>query len=337
MYTAEYDGINSFLVGAARMLLEFGIERNTRGYKCWELPEPIMIKIRNPLSRWITLPCRKWNILLPYAESLWLAGGRNDLYFIKHYLSKMEEYSDNGKYLRGGYGPRLRAYNGNPNDYEMPKLHTNKDNGFKELDQFRYVINSFEQDPYTRQAIITMGDPPKDCFNSTNDELKKTKDRPCTRSLQFIRNPQNNKLNMTVYMRSNDLIWGASAVNIFNYTFMQEYFSQMLGLEVGEYFHIANNLHYYDYHKSLIEELASLQNVKDDSFCYEKNFNSLEDFDRQIKKLIEWEDKLRTNNKKEIIGFEDDFFNDWAKVLFFKTGLQQIEFTNPILNHLLLK
>jgi len=208
MYTAEYDGINSFLVGAARMLLEFGIERNTRGYKCWELPEPIMIKIRNPLSRWITLPCRKWNILLPYAESLWLAGGRNDLYFIKHYLSKMEEYSDNGKYLRGGYGPRLRAYNGNPNDYEMPKLHTNKDNGFKELDQFRYVINSFEQDPYTRQAIITIGDPPKDCFNSTNDELKKTKDRPCTRSLQFIRNPQNNKLNMTVYMRSNDLIWG---------------------------------------------------------------------------------------------------------------------------------
>lgn len=99
MYTAEYDGINSFLVGAARMLLEFGIERNTRGYKCWELPEPIMIKIRNPLSRWITLPCRKWNILLPYAESLWLAGGRNDLYFIKHYLSKMEEYSDNGKYV----------------------------------------------------------------------------------------------------------------------------------------------------------------------------------------------------------------------------------------------
>ena len=123
---------------------------------------------------------------------------------------------------------------------------------------------------------------------------------------------------------------GASAVNIFNYTFMQEYFSQMLGLEVGEYFHIANNLHYYDYHKSLIEELASLQNVKDDSFCYEKNFHSLEDFDRQIKKLIEWEDNLRTNNKKEIIGFEDDFFNDWAKVLFFKTGLQQIEFTNPI-------
>lgn len=45
MYTAEYDGINSFLVGAARMLLEFGIERNTRGYKCWELPEPIMIKM----------------------------------------------------------------------------------------------------------------------------------------------------------------------------------------------------------------------------------------------------------------------------------------------------
>ena len=67
MYTAEYDGINSFLVGAARMLLEFGIERNTRGYKCWELTETIMIKIRNQLSRWITIPCRKRNIILHYA------------------------------------------------------------------------------------------------------------------------------------------------------------------------------------------------------------------------------------------------------------------------------
>ena len=121
-------------------------------------------------------------------------------------------------------------------------------------------------------------------------------------------------------MRSNDLIWGASAVNIFNYTFMQEYFSQMLGLEVGEYFHIANNLHYYDYHKSLIEELASLQNVKDDSFCYEKNFHSLEDFDRQIKKLIEWEDNLRTNIKKKSLALKMISLMIGLKYYFSKQG-----------------
>lgn len=37
-------------------------------------------------------------------------------------------------------------------------------------------------------------------------------------------------------MRSNDIIWGASAVNIFNYTFMQEYMATILGLGVGNYF-----------------------------------------------------------------------------------------------------
>lgn len=37
-------------------------------------------------------------------------------------------------------------------------------------------------------------------------------------------------------MRSNDIIGGASAVNIFNYTFMQEYMATILGLGVGNYF-----------------------------------------------------------------------------------------------------
>ena len=55
-------------------------------------------------------------------------------------------------------------------------------------------------------------------------------------------------------MRSNDMLWGASAVNIFNFTFMQEYFAAMLNMEIGSYFHIANNFHFYE------DKLAHLQN-----------------------------------------------------------------------------
>ncbi len=60
MFTAEFKGINSFLVGMAKVLLVEGVERKTRGEKCWELPYPAMIKISNPLARWVTIPERKW-------------------------------------------------------------------------------------------------------------------------------------------------------------------------------------------------------------------------------------------------------------------------------------
>lgn len=333
MFTAEYDGINSFLVGISRVLLDAGVERNTRGHKCWELPEPVMIKIKNPLSRWVTIPERKWNLFLPYAESLWLALGRNDLDLVKCYLPRMEEFSDDREFLRGGYGPRLRCYNGNPIDYSISRSKNNDISDNIEVDQFLYVVEKFKQDSYSRQAIITIGDPSKDCFN-IDKSLKQTKDLPCTRTLQFIRNSITNKLDLTVYFRSNDFIWGATAVNIFNYTFMQEYIANIIGLEVGSYFHVVNNFHYYEYHKSMVEQLANVDKAEDRSFCYNKTFHSLSEFDGQLKKLEKWENDLRMGKVERLEDFNDDFFNDWAKVFLLKIRKKKEQFANPILNML---
>ncbi|GAB6395203.1 MAG: thymidylate synthase [Bacteroidales bacterium] len=273
-------------------------------------------------------------MFLPYAESLWLALGRNDLDFIKCYLPKMADFSDDGHFIRGGYGPRLRCYNGNANDYKKDWSNNKVIFENKEIDQFYYITESFKRDPYTRQAIITIGDPPKDCFDIDN-KIKNTKDLPCTRLLHFMRTPTNNKLNLTVYMRSNDFIWGASAVNMFNYMFMQEYFANILGLDVGNYYHIANNFHYYGVrHKDSVEKLAAIDNVTDDYFCYKKTFHSLEEFDCLLKKIGHWEHKIRKSQINEIEDFGDDFFNDWAKVLFLKMQKKPIQFVNPILNQL---
>lgn len=283
MYIAEYNGINSVLIGLAKLLLESGVQRNTRGEKCIELPAPICIKITNPQSRIITIPERKWNVFLPYAESLWIASGRNDLAFIKYYLPKMARFSDDNEYIRGGYGPRIRFYNNDENDYKKSSFLKSKN--IKEIDQFQYIENSFKRDPFTRQGVIEIGDPIKDCFD-LDGSLKNTKDLPCTRSLNFIRCSHTNKLDLTVYMRSNDFIWGMTGVNMFNYMFMQEYFSAILGLEVGCYYHIVNNFHYYpDKHQKLVESLASLDNVSDESYNYTKTFTSLYKFDMLLGKL----------------------------------------------------
>ncbi|TKG89249.1 thymidylate synthase [Puteibacter caeruleilacunae] len=329
MYTAEYEGINSFLVGASTLLLKEGVKRNTRGFNCRELPAPFMFRIKNPTARLVTIPERRWNPILPYAESLWLAIGRNDLEFIGHYLKKMKDFSDDGFFLRGGYGPRLRNYNGINNDYKIQNPFDIDFSGLNksEVDQFKYIDLNFQKDINTRQAIINIGDPPKDCFDADGC-LKKTKDFPCTRLLHFQKQPKTHKLNLTVYMRSNDLMWGASAVNIFNFTFIQEYFAKILNLDIGDYYHVVNNFHYYDYHEKELQAISKVKDINDNGFYYEKSFNNLVEFDKLTDKLRIEEEKLRRGEGNGLVDFKDDFFNDWYRVFYAFNKKTNIEFIN---------
>jgi len=338
MFTAEYDGINSFLVGASSLLLKEGVKRKTRGFNCIELPEPFMFKLKNPTSRLVTIEERKWNPILPYAESLWLAVGRNDLEFIGHYLKNMRNFSDDGFFMRGGYGPRLRKYSGVNNDYKIRNPYEIDISSLtnSEVDQFNYICKTFDKDINTRQAIVSIGDPPKDCFEKSGC-LKKTKDFPCTRLLHFQKHPTEDRLNLTVYMRSNDFMWGASAVNIFNYTYIQEYFAQILNLKIGEYFHIANNFHFYEEHSKLVEEISKANIDEDSVFEYAKSFKSLSEFDAKLNQLHIEEEKLRTSRSNVMVEFEDDFFNDWFKTFYCFNTKKKAEFKNPILTQLFKK
>lgn len=332
MISVEFEGINSMMVGLSKLMIKDALPRNTRGEICKELPYPIIIKLRNPQARYVTISCRKWNVFLAYAESLLIASGRNDLEFIGRYLKKMKDFSDDGKYLRGGYGPRYRNYNSNTNDY---KIGETSNNNFERVDQLDFIIKKLSKDKYSRQAIITFCDPIKDFFENNN--LKTTKDFPCTCLLHFMVDVKTNKLNLTTYMRSNDIIWGASAVNIFNYTFIQEYVANILNLEIGCYYHIANNLHYYvNRHSELIQELANIENVKDLSFDYDDSIESLQNFDNSISKMIFWENELAKGNTSEILTLNNDFFDDWSKVIYHKYfNNKSLIFKNPILNSLL--
>lgn len=333
MFTAEFTGINDFLVKSSRLLLKYGIARETRGMLCYELPEPFMFKIAEPTARLVTIPERKWNLALPYAESLWLTSGRNDLNFITHYLRRMQDFSDDGQYMRAGYGPRLRAYNGDVQDYPVSEVLSHE---IHWVDQFKYVIDCFEKDPNTRRAVINIDDTMKDEFGE-NGEIKITKDIPCTRLLHFLKNGQTEKLDLTVYMRSNDMLWGASAVNIFNFTFMQEYFAAMLGLEVGSYYHIANNFHYYEDKRDTLEALAAVQDYEDIPYLYDKKFTSLEEFDEQIKILSEEEIKMRADDcQYNPDKFIDNFFKDWYSVLYYRNHKEvAVVIENPTLRKLI--
>jgi thymidylate synthase len=328
MYQAEYPGVNTFLRDTCRLLLKEGICRDVRGKRCVELPEPYMFKITNPTARIITIPERNWYAPLAYGESLWLASGKNDMDYISNYGSNLKNFSDDGQTMRGGYGPRLRHYNGEITDYDVREKYMEQSD---EVDQFRYVVECFEKDINTRQAIITIGDPMKDCFDDER-KLKQTKDIPCTRILHFIKDAQTDKLNLIVTMRSNDLIWGASAVNIFNFTFMQEYFAAILGLEIGSYYHIVNNMHFYDDKRDIVEKIALLEDVIEVPFKYNKSFHSLEEFDALVQELLMEETLMRKEGSSYNYRiFSDEFFMDWYNVLYHRNLKKNVKFIHPYL------
>lgn len=333
MFTAEYNGINDFLVGASQLLLEYGVKRETRNNCCYELPEPFVFKINYPTARWVTIPERKWNLSLPYAESLWLASGRNDMEYISHYLKRMMDFSDDKKFMRGGYGPRFRFFNGSSNDYQ---INIGKGESGTYIDQFKYIVECFKDDPNTRRAVLNIDDTMKDEFGD-DGKIKVTKDIPCTRLLHFQRNSLDGRLDLTVFMRSNDFLWGASAVNIFNFTFIQEYISAMLGMGIGSYYHIANNFHYYEDKRNKVELIASIDKYEEMPFTYKKTFTTLEEFDRLCDLLAREETHMRLSHatyRPEI--FEDDFFKDWYSILFHKNHPEQnISFVNNQLYNLI--
>lgn len=328
----EFEGINSFLVGMSNILLKDGCKRNVRGNVCYELPYPVLIKIKNPRARLVTIPERGWNPFLPYVESLWLGLGRNDLSMPGYYLKRLSDFSDDGVTIRAGYGPRFRYWKGGTGDYNIG-FHRN--DVLETTDQFKYVLDVLKFDPNSRQAIITLGDPEKDSFDSLS-RIKKTYDRPCTRNIQFIINE--GKLDAYVHMRSNDFMWGATGVNIFNFTLLQEVFSGILNVDVGSYYHMANNFHYYERHQSKIERLSKISDFYDKSYIYKTTFESLKDYDFELQKLEEYEAKLRVGDFNHTFNSNNDFMLDWASVILSSyRKVKRQAFFNPILDKIINK
>ncbi|EGU61061.1 thymidylate synthase [Vibrio nigripulchritudo ATCC 27043] len=326
MHSETYFSIDELLVKTSKILLEEAKPRETRGFTCYELTEPIIIKLLEPTSRIVNISERKWPLHIGYAESLWIANGRNDLDFMSEYLPKLSDFSDDKKYIRAGYGPRLRRYNSLETDYEF-NSNFNEQNEIG-TDQLRYVIECLSSEKFSRRAVIEFGDPIKDNFK--NNLVKETKDFPCTRTIHFMIN-SNNELDAHVHMRSNDFIWGMTGVNIFNFTFMQEYISKIINVKMGSYYHVANNLHYYDYHYYLLKKLSKSSFVCD-KYEYVNDIKSYDVFSEKLKQLSDWEKSLRLGQCDSVVDLESDFINDWQKVLYqHLTGNKQ-EFVNRLLN-----
>lgn len=221
---------NEMFKKAVLAIREHGIESdpgnaeiNTDGTRF--IDEPVTINVADPRDRWLSVEGRNSSALAAIAETFWVLSGRNDIDFLTRVLPRAPNFSDDGFTWRAGYGPRLYSHG-----------------------QLDSVINRLRKNPNSRQAYLTIYDPALDSdaglakYSPTGEA--KTKDMVCNLALLFA--IVDNRLNITVMNRSQDVLWGMSSINFIEFSILQEVLANVLGVGVGRYSLVSNNLHYYN-------------------------------------------------------------------------------------------
>jgi thymidylate synthase len=121
-------------------------------------------------------------------------------------------------------------------------------------EQIGWVVDSLLADNNSRQAIMF--------FNQPKFQFKGNKDFVCTMYGNFF--IRNNKLNMKIQMRSNDIFYGLTFDAPFFSFLMQTVYlilkknDQYKDLELGTYHHYADNIHFYERHFELANKIEDL-------------------------------------------------------------------------------
>ena len=116
-------------------------------------------------------------------------------------------------------------------------------------EQLEWVVEQLRKDPNSRQAIMF--------FNRPDFQFEGNKDFVCTMYANFF--IRNNKLNMKLQMRSNDVFYGLTFdAPFFSFLHQSVYLilkDTMPDLELGTYYHYADNMHFYERHFELANDI----------------------------------------------------------------------------------
>jgi len=171
----------------------------------------------NPLDNYINTDYRKWKSSYAELEWDWYLSGDRSVTEIKKVAKIWDKMHNGDDLVNSNYG------------YQ-----------WKRNDQYGYVVNELKTNPNSRRAFISI-------YDAKESEIYKY-DTPCTLSIGFM--IVNDKLNMSVLMRSNDLVYGFCN-DQYCFSKLQEMIANDLNIEVGTYYHYSTNLHIYEQHFNL--------------------------------------------------------------------------------------
>jgi thymidylate synthase len=196
-----------------------------RGQNIREL-EDYMFTI-NPMYPCMSFEARKFSLDYTKKEWLWkLSGDR----FNKSILEHAKAWN--------GLADTDGGYNSNYGQYF-----------FGHQQGFMWVLGELMRDKDSRRAMIPLA-------NYTHLRVDNP-DHVCTQSISF--RIRDNKLNMSVNMRSNDAIWGLTNDAV-TFSYLYRHLYAMLlptypDLKVGKYTHKADSLHIYERHWEMANKI----------------------------------------------------------------------------------
>lgn len=210
-------------------------ETNPRGLKIKENLNVSLI-INNPVSSLYSNDRRSSQFKYIAAELLWYFLGRNDVNFIREYASFWEQIQNEDGTVNSSYGNLL----------------FNKKNRYG-INQYEWAASSLINDNDSRQAIMH--------FNMPEHQYNGNKDFVCT--MYGIFHIRNNKLDLTINMRSNDAILGTATDVAFFTVLQQQMFNHLLrnmpNLKLGKYTHVINSYHIYERHFDLVKDMLDTE------------------------------------------------------------------------------
>lgn len=296
MYVINARNVNDALVQGIDLIKDKGVEKESRNGLVLELPSPVATVYQNPHEKVLINSARDANPFFHLMESLWILAGRSDVKFLTEFNSRMGDYSDDGVIFNAPYGHRMRKGIGCLQD------------------QIANVISVLKADPMSRQAVIQIWD--------DNDLLLPTKDKACNMSVVF--SLRHNMLNITVFNRSNDMIWGAYGANAVQFAMLQEYVAAHLGAAVGTYTQVSNNMHVY-VTGAAGEQFSRIKNSTHrvstqnpyEKFDPEKveliGYSRVSSFEQDLKRFFEVYDRSGLYRLAMEDEWESDYFNKLVK------------------------
>jgi len=179
-------------------------------------------------------------------------------------------------------------------------------------EQFGWVVDSLTTDKNSRQAIMF--------FNQPKFQFKENKDFVCTMYANFF--IRHNMLHMKIQMRSNDIFYGLTFDAPFFAFLQQSVFLKLKetypDLELGMYYHYADNLHFYERHFELADEIKieEIDEAQESPFLLRKPFL---DYDGEnvsltdsalafIKEIDDSVDNPEIDSKKDYKEILDKYF-----------------------------
>ena len=234
--------------------------------------------VTNPYRRLVGGYGRNINPFFLLAEAMWIFCGRKDVRFLSLFNKNMEQFSDDGKVFHAPYGFRLRHWGVRSEDkFCEENLHAAQ--GY---DQVADAIKLFENNPNTRQVVLSIWNPDLDLGT-------KTKDIPCNDIIML--KIRDGKLITTIQNRSNDLHWGLPT-NLFQFSFLTELIAACLNIELGTQTHNSQSLHVYDWN--------NIANVMQENFKQEDSGFNLYDVAKERRIDFNFSHQVAGNRLREL-------------------------------------